>query len=128
MFRIAFFTSISDPELKKKKSCYQRLVFSFVKYECVHTQLYWTLHNPMDYIQPTRLLSHLPGKNTGMDCHFFLQVIFPPQRLNLCSLHLLHWQADSLPLCHLEFRLKKYPYIVILTISINRNHSCFHTI
>ena len=27
--------------------------------------------------------------------------IFPTQRSNLHFLHLLHWQADSLPLCHL---------------------------
>ena len=32
-----------------------------------------------------------------MGCHFFLQGIFPTQRWNL---HLLHWQADSLPLSH----------------------------
>ena len=36
-----------------------------------------------------------PGKNTAMGCHFFLQRIFPTQRLNLCLLHLLHWQAGS---------------------------------
>ena len=36
-----------------------------------------------------------PGKNTGVGCHFLLQGIFPTQRSNL---HLLHWQADSLPL------------------------------
>ena len=42
-----------------------------------------------------------PGKNTGMGCHFLLQEVFPTQGLNLCLLHLLHWQADSLPLCHL---------------------------
>ena len=38
------------------------------------------------------------GKNTGVGCHFILQGIFPPQGLNPCLLHLLHWQADSLPL------------------------------
>ena len=35
-------------------------------------------------------------------CHFLLQVIFPTQGSNPCLLHLLHWEADSLPLCHLE--------------------------
>ena len=39
-----------------------------------------------------------PGKNIGMGCHFLLQGIFPTQGLNP---HLLHWQADSLPLSHL---------------------------
>ena len=38
-----------------------------------------------------------PGKNTGVGCHFLLQGIFPTQRSNL---HLLHWQAVSLPLSH----------------------------
>ena len=32
-----------------------------------------------------------------MGCHFLLQGIFLTQRLNLHLLHLLHWQADSLP-------------------------------
>ena len=50
-------------------------------------------------LQPTRLLYpwDLPGKNTGVCCHFLLQVIFPNQGSNL---HLLHWQAGSLPLSH----------------------------
>ena len=41
------------------------------------------------------------GKNTGVGCHFLLQGIFPTQGSNLYLLHLLHWQADSLPLSHL---------------------------
>ena len=39
-----------------------------------------------------------PGKNTGVVCHFLLQGIFQTQGWNPCLLHLLHWQADSLPL------------------------------
>ena len=31
----------------------------------------------------------------------FSRGIFPTQGLSLCLLHLLHWQADSLPLSHL---------------------------
>jgi len=38
-----------------------------------------------------------PGKNTEVGCHFLLQGIFPTWGLNP---HLLHWQADSLPLSH----------------------------
>ena len=34
-----------------------------------------------------------------MGCHFFLQEIFLSQGSNTRFLHLLHWQADSLPLC-----------------------------
>ena len=32
---------------------------------------------------------------------FLLQEIFPTQESNPHLLQLLHWQADSLPLCHL---------------------------
>ena len=51
----------------------------------------------------TRLLCpwDSPGKNTRVGCHFLLQGIFPTQGLNPRLLCLLHWQADSLPLCHL---------------------------
>ena len=41
---------------------------------------------------------HSPGKNTGGGCHALLQEIFLTQGSNLCLLHLLHWQASSLPL------------------------------
>ena len=34
-------------------------------------------------------------------CHFLLQGIFSTQGQNLSLLHLLQWQADSLPLRHL---------------------------
>ena len=33
-----------------------------------------------------------------MGCHALLQGIFPTQGSNPCLLHLLHWQAGSLPL------------------------------
>ena len=38
-----------------------------------------------------------PGKNTRVGCHFGCQGIFSTQGSNL---HLLHWQANSLPLSH----------------------------
>ena len=41
------------------------------------------------------------SKNPGVGCHFPPQGIFPTQRLNLRLLHLLYWQAGSLPLNHL---------------------------
>ena len=40
----------------------------------------------------------LPGKNTGVGCHFLLQGIVPIQGLNPSLLCLLHWQVGSLPL------------------------------
>ena len=46
-------------------------------------------------LQPTRVLClwGFPGENTGLGCHSLLQWIFS-------NLHLLHWQAYSLPLSH----------------------------
>ena len=54
---------------------------------------------PPHALQPSRLLCpwDFPDKNTGVGCRFLLQGIFPTQGLNL---HLLRWQADSLPLSH----------------------------
>ena len=51
-------------------------------------------------LQPTRLLCpwDSPGKNTGVACHDLLQGIFLTQESNPNLLHLLHWQACSLPL------------------------------
>ena len=51
-------------------------------------------------LQPSRFLCpwDFPGKNTGVGCHFLLQGIFLTQGLNQ---HLLHWQKESLSLCHL---------------------------
>ena len=51
-------------------------------------------------LQPARLLClwDSPGKNTGVSCHALLKEIFHTQEWNLCFLHLLPWQAGSLPL------------------------------
>ena len=38
------------------------------------------------------------GKNTGVGCRALFQGIFSTQGLNPRLLHLLHWQAGSLPL------------------------------
>ena len=40
----------------------------------------------------------VPGKNTGVGCHFLFQGIFLTQGSNPHLLCLLHWQAVSLPL------------------------------
>ena len=61
-------------------------------------------------LQPTRLLCSWdsPGKNARTGCYFLLQGIFLILRSNSCLLCLLHWQADSLPLCHLRSSFKMY--------------------
>ena len=50
---------------------------------------------------------NFPGKNTGVGCHFLLQGIFLTQGSNSHLLHLLHWQAGSLPLSHLGSHVAK---------------------
>ena len=62
-------------------------------------------------LSPTRFLCpwNCPGKkDTGMDCHFLLQGIFPTQGSNLHLLHLLYWQAGSSPLHHLRIPISGY--------------------
>ena len=55
--------------------------------------------NPMDCSPPGSFCPwDFPGKNAGVNCHFFLQGIFSTQGSNP---HFLRWQADSLPLSHL---------------------------
>ena len=41
-------------------------------------------------------VTELPGKNTGVGCHFLFQEIFWTYELNLCLLCFLHWLAYSL--------------------------------
>ena len=61
------------------------------------------LCDPMDYSPPgssvheifqTRILEQVTI--------IYSRGIFPTQGWNLCPWNLLHWQADSLPLCHLR--------------------------
>ena len=68
---------------------------------CLVTKSCPTLCDPMDCSPPGFFCPRdFPGNNTGVGCHFLLQGIFLTQGSNL---HLLHWQADSLPLSHLQF-------------------------
>ena len=56
------------------------------------------LSKPMDRNMPgSSVYGGYQARNTGVDCHFLLQGIFPDQGSNLC---LLHWLAGSLPLSH----------------------------
>ena len=73
---------------------------SFASRTCVRAQLCLTLLQPCGQ-QPDRLLCpwDSPGEATAVGSHFLLQGIFPTQGSNP---GLLHWQAHSLPLSHLE--------------------------
>ena len=70
-------------------------------------------------LYPARLLCpwDSPSKNTGVGCHFFLQGIFPTQGSNLCLLHLLHWQVDSLPLSYTGKLTSSYTSLIIQEFS-----------
>ena len=57
-----------------------------------------------------------------MGCPLLLQGIFPTQGSNLCLLHLLHWQADSLPLYHLG---SPWGILGYLKYIVKFNFTCF---
>ena len=76
-----------------------------VKVKVLVAQSWLTLYNPI--VCPW----NSPGKNTGLDCHFLLQGIFPTHGLNL---GLLHWRqslSSELPAKPWGIRLdtKKWP-------------------
>jgi len=72
-------------------------VVKMVHFVCVCAQSCPTLCDLMNLLCPGKF----PGKNTRRCCYFLHQGIFSSQGSNLSLLHLLHWQADSLSLCHL---------------------------
>ena len=68
-----------------------------IKIKSKHAKRYWTI-----LIITTLGLAKMFVQIFPWDgCHFPLQGIFPTKWSNLCLLHLLHWQADSLPLSNL---------------------------
>ena len=86
------------------------IICSITETSCVLVFITWQLIIMLsrsvasDYLQPHGLQFiklfcpwNSPSQNTGVDCHFLLQGIFPTQGLNPCLQRLLHWQADSLP-------------------------------
>jgi len=77
---------VVDKSDRKRKICY------FIPYMSCPTLWFHAL-----YVAHQAPWS-FPGKNTGADCHFLLQEIFPTQWLNPRVLRLLYWQADSWPL------------------------------
>ena len=53
-----------------------------------------TLCDPVDCSRPgSSVHGDSPGKSTGLGCYVLLQGVLLAQRLNLCLLCLLHWQA-----------------------------------
>ena len=75
-------------------------------------------------LQPVKFFGpwNFPGKSTGVGCHFLLQGIFLSQASNLCLLHLLYWQAGSLPLVLPEKLVALYSYITDKLLIILTDH------
>ena len=72
---------------------------------CTHRyQSYLTLCDPMNYSRPGSSVLEFSRQKYWNCLNFLLQGIFLTQGSNPHVLHLLHWQTDSLPLCHLGSR------------------------
>ena len=69
-------------------------------------------------LQPARLFCpwDFPGKNTGGSCHFLVQGIFLTPGSNLYLLGLLHWQVDSLLLCHQSGRYQTQSWRLLMQL------------
>ena len=77
--------------------------------------------SPMDCSLPGSSVHGIfPGKNTGVGCHSLLQGLFPNQGSNL---HLLHWQADSLPLAS-PGNLPVFIVALFTTAKLWKQHKC----
>ena len=71
----------------------------------------------MDYSPPGSFV-HGIFQVRILDCHFFLQGIFPTQGMNLVLWCLLHWQTDSLPLATWEAQ------VITVFIVFDQSLSC----
>ena len=69
---------------------------------CMHTLSHVQLSvTPWTVAHQAPLSGEFPRQEYWVGCHFLFLGIFLTQGWNLCLLHLLHWQADSLTLYHL---------------------------
>ena len=79
---------------KESGTTEQLSISSEILYYYIHMcVLRSTLCDPMECSPPgSSIREFIPGKNTGVGCHFLLQGIFLTQVLNPFLLYLLHWQ------------------------------------
>ena len=80
-------------------------------------------------MQPARLLCpwDSPGKNPGAGCHFLLQGVFLTQGSSPHLLHLLHWQADVLPLSYMPHTHTHTPLLtgLFLLVPFTNKATCY---
>ena len=95
-----FFDLIEDyTDFWNSWKSYEKILLQELHFRQVTPNCCLVANSCLSFLQPFWLLSpwDFPGTNTGVGCYFLLQGIFLTQELNL---HLLHWQADSLPQSH----------------------------
>ena len=86
-----------------------------------------TLCNPLDCSPPgSSVHVNSPGRNTGVGCHALLQGVFPTEGSNPLLLHLLLWQAGSLPLATPGKPLRIHSTWQISSIVANNKEVCGH--
>ena len=69
-----------------------------------------TLCSPVDGSPPGSTIMKFSKQKNGAGCHLLLQGVLLTQGSNLHLLCLLHWQANSLPLCNLGSPTNYYYY------------------
>ena len=92
-------STLHAPELGAGKKLRQKALRVCVLCVCSVVQCGPTLCDPKDYSLPgSSVHGVFQARTLEWVCHFLLQGIFLTQG---SSPRLLHWQVDSLPLCHL---------------------------
>ena len=82
---------------------FTRSIAKSVAYMCAHfLSCVWLLETTWIVASKVPLSMGFPRQEYRSGLPFPLQEIFPTQGSNPCFLSLLHWEADSLLLCHLE--------------------------
>ena len=94
--------------------CYFLLQCTKVKSESKVTQSCLTLLDPMDCSLPGSSAHVIFQESTGVGCHALLQGTFLTQGWNPHLLHVLPWQASSLPLAPPGWRRQWHPTPVLL--------------
>ena len=94
------FSGETEPIRHKSLSRKKFIISNWLTRSCVLSRSVVSYSLRPHGLQHTRLLCpwDSPGTNTGVGCHVLLQGIFLTQGSNPCLLHLVHWQAGSLPL------------------------------
>ena len=93
--------------------CIYKCVCVYVCSVMSNSATIWTV------VRQVLLSKEFSSKNIEVGCHFLLQEIFLIQRSRPHRFYFLHWQVDSLPLCHLGSPyINTLPYIWLYKASL----------